>query len=108
MLLYLIAVPIAFLVAQGFRTLVAYIFVWCGFPNAGYVVFWAFASLGAISALAWTHNLIAARQRLVQLVHWLRTVTRQRGENMFSWNPIGRMFAGWYGTCRLWCRTWIL
>lgn len=23
---------------------------------------------------------------------------------MFSWNLIGRMFAGWYGTCRLWGR----
>jgi len=26
---------------------------------------------------------------------------------MFSWSLIGRMFAGWYGTCRLWGRTWI-
>lgn len=56
MLLYFIAVPVAFLVAQGFWTLVAF---------------------------AWTQhrlNLIAARHRLVQRVHWLRTVTRQRGE----------------------------
>lgn len=61
MLLYFIAVPVAFLVA--------YIVTWCGFPKAGAVVFWvslAFTSLGAISALAafaWTQyqlNLIAA------------------------------------------------
>ena len=69
MLLYFIAVPFAFLVAQGFWTLVAYIVTWCGFPQAGAVVFWvslAFTALGAISALAafaWTQhrlNLIAA------------------------------------------------
>ena len=116
MLLYFIAVPVAFLVAQGFWTLVAYIVTWCGFPKAGAVVFWAslaFTSLGAISALsafAWTQhqlNHIAARHRIVQRVHWVLTVTQQRGENMFSWNLIGRMFAGWYGTCRLWGRTWI-
>ena len=67
--MYFIAVPVAFLIAQGFWTLVAYIFVWCGLPKAGAVVFWvslAFTSLGAISALAafaWTQlqlNLIAA------------------------------------------------
>lgn len=66
MLLYFIAVPVAFLVAQGFRTLVV---TWCGFPKAGAVVFWvslAFTSLGAVSALAafaWTQHqlsLIAA------------------------------------------------
>ena len=54
MLLYFIAVPVAFLVAQGFWTLIAYIATWCGFPKAGAVVFWvspAFTSLGAISAL---------------------------------------------------------
>lgn len=62
MLLYLIAVPVAFLVAQGFWTLVAYIVTRCGFPNAGAVVFWvslAFTSLGAVSALAafaWTQH----------------------------------------------------
>lgn len=69
MLLYFIAIPVAFLVAQGFWTLIAYIVTWCGFPKAGAVVFWvslAFTSLGAISALAafaWTQhqlNLIAA------------------------------------------------
>lgn len=69
MLVCFIAVPIAFLVAQGFWTLVAYIVLWCGFPKAGAVVFWvslAFTSLGAISALtafAWTQyqiDLIAA------------------------------------------------
>lgn len=69
MLLYFIAVPVAFLVAQGFWTLIAYILTWCGFPRAGAVVFWvslAFTSLGATSALAafaWTQhqlNLIAA------------------------------------------------
>ena len=66
MLLYFIAVPVAFLVAQGFWTIIV---TWCGFPRAGAVVFWvslAFTSLGAISALAafaWTQyqlNLIAA------------------------------------------------
>jgi hypothetical protein len=41
MLLYFIAVPVAFLVAQGFWTLIAYIVTWCGFPKAGAVVFWA-------------------------------------------------------------------
>lgn len=65
---YFIAVPVAFLIAQGFWTLIAYILTWCGFPRAGAVVFWAsltFTSLGAISALAvftWTQhplNLIA-------------------------------------------------
>lgn len=69
MLMYFIAVPVAFLVAQGFWTLVAYIFVWCGFPKAGAVVFWvslAFTSLGALAAFAafaWTQyqlDLIAA------------------------------------------------
>ena len=69
MLLYFIAVPIAFLIAQGFWTLISYILTRCGFPRAGAVVFWvssAFTSLGAISALAafaWTQrqlNLIAA------------------------------------------------
>ena len=69
MLLYFIAVPVAFLVAQGFWTLVAYIVFWCGFPKASSVVFWvslAFTSLGAVSALAafaWTQhqlNLVAA------------------------------------------------
>lgn len=69
MLYCFIAVPVAFLVAQGFWTLIAYILTWCGFPRAGAVVFWvslAFTSLGAISALAafaWTQhqlNLIAA------------------------------------------------
>ena len=35
MLMYFIAVPIAFLVAQGFWTLIA---TWCGFPKAGAVV----------------------------------------------------------------------
>ena len=68
MLLHFIAVPVAFLIAQGFWTLIAYI-VTCGSPKAGAVVFWvslAFTSLGAISALAafaWTQhqlNLIAA------------------------------------------------
>lgn len=60
MLLYFIAVPVAFLVA--------YIVTWCGFPKAGAVVFWvslSFTSLGAVSAFAfaWTQhhlNLIAA------------------------------------------------
>ena len=62
MLYYFVAVPIAFLIAQGFWTLVAYIVRWCGFPRAGDVVFWvslAFNSLGAISALvsfAWTQH----------------------------------------------------
>lgn len=69
MLLHFIAVPVAFLVAQGFWALIAYIITWCGSPKAGAVVFWvslAFTSLGAISALAafaWTQhqlNLIAA------------------------------------------------
>ena len=69
MLVYFIAVPIAFLVAQGFWTLVSYIVTWCGFPKSGAVVFWvslAFTSLGAIAAFtafAWTQyqlNLIAA------------------------------------------------
>lgn len=49
MLRYFIAVPVAFLVAQGFWTLIAYIITWCGFPKAGAVVFWvslAFTSLG--------------------------------------------------------------
>lgn len=71
MLLHFVAVPVAFLVAQGFRTLIAYIVAWCGFPEAGAVVFrvsLAFTALGAISALAafaWTQrqlNLIAARR----------------------------------------------
>ena len=66
MLLYFIAVPVAFLVAQGFWTLIV---TWCGSPKAGSVVFLvslAFTSLGAVSALAafaWTQhqlNLIAA------------------------------------------------
>lgn len=66
MLLYFVAVPVAFLVAQGFWTLIV---TWCGFPKAGAVIFWvplAFTSLGVISALAafaWTQhqlNLIAA------------------------------------------------
>ena len=39
MLLYFIAVPIAFLVAQGLWTLVAYIVTWCGFPKAGAAIF---------------------------------------------------------------------
>lgn len=62
MLLHFIAVPVAFLVAQGFWTLVAYIVTRCGSPRAGAVVFWvslAFASLGAVSALAafaWTQH----------------------------------------------------
>lgn len=62
MLLHFIAVPVAFLVAQGFWTLIAYIVTWCGSPRAGGVVFWvslAFTSLGAISALAaiaWTQH----------------------------------------------------
>ena len=69
MLLYFIAVPVAFLVAQGFWTLVACIFVRCGFPKAGSVVFWvslAFTSLGAIAAFAafaWAQyqlNIVAA------------------------------------------------
>lgn len=69
MLLYFIAVPVVFLVAQGIWTLIAYIVTWCGFPKVGAVVFWvslAFTALGAISALAafaWTQhqlNLIAA------------------------------------------------
>jgi hypothetical protein len=69
MLLHFVAVPVAFPVAQGFWTLVAYIVTRCGFPKAGAVVFWVslvFTSLGAISALAafaWTQhriNLIAA------------------------------------------------
>lgn len=69
MLPYFIAVPVAFLVAQGFWTLIAYIATRCGFVRAGAVVFWtslAFTSLGAISALAalaWAQhqlNLIAA------------------------------------------------
>jgi hypothetical protein len=33
MLYYFIAVPVAFLVAQGFWTLIAYILTWCGFPG---------------------------------------------------------------------------
>lgn len=59
MLLYFIA----FLVAQGFWTLIV---TWCGFPKAGAVVLWvslALTSLGVVSALAWTQhqlNLIAA------------------------------------------------
>lgn len=69
MLYYFIAVPVAFLVAQGFWTLIAYIVRWCGFPKAGAVVFWvslAFTGLGSVSALAalaWTQHqldLIAA------------------------------------------------
>lgn len=55
MLVYFVAVPFAFFIAQGFWTLVAYILTWCGFPKAGAVLFWvtlAFTSLGAISALA--------------------------------------------------------
>lgn len=55
MLMYILAVPVVFLVAQGFWTLVAYIVTWCGFPKAGSVVFWvslAFTSLGAIAAFA--------------------------------------------------------
>lgn len=69
MLMYILAVPIAFLIAQGFWTLVAYIVTWCGFPKAGAVVFCvslAFTSLGslaAFTAFAWTQyqlNLIAA------------------------------------------------
>lgn len=55
MLMYILAVPIAFLVAQGFWTLIAYIVTWCGFPKAGAVVFWvslAFTSLGALAAFA--------------------------------------------------------
>lgn len=69
MLIYFVAVPFAFFIAQGFWTLVAYILTWCGFPKAGAVLFWvtlAFTSLGAIAALAafaWTQhqlNLIAA------------------------------------------------
>lgn len=68
MLYYFIAIPVAFLVAQGFWTLIAYIVTWCGFPRAGAVVFWvslAFTGLGTVSALAafaWTQhqlNLIA-------------------------------------------------
>lgn len=68
MLVYFVAVPFAFFIAQGFWTLVAYILTWCGFPKAGAVLFWvtlAFTSLGAISALAafaWTQyqlNLLA-------------------------------------------------
>ncbi len=68
MLYYFVAFLVAFLVAQGFWTLIAYITTWCGFPRAGAVVFWvslAFTSLGSISALAafaWTQhqlNLIA-------------------------------------------------
>lgn len=69
MLLHFVAVPVAFLVAQGFWTLIAYIIMWCGFPKVCAVVFWvslAFTALGAISALTaftWTQhqlNLIAA------------------------------------------------
>lgn len=62
MLVYFVAVPFAFFIAQGFWTLVAYILTWCGFPKAGGVLFWitlAFTSLGAISALAafaWTQH----------------------------------------------------
>lgn len=62
MLVYIVAVPFAFFIAQGFWTLVAYILTWCGFPKAGAVLFWvtlAFTSLGAISALAafaWTQH----------------------------------------------------
>ena len=55
MLMHILAVPVVFLVAQGFWTLVAYIVTRCGFPKAGSVVFWvslAFTSLGAISAFA--------------------------------------------------------
>lgn len=55
MLIYFVAVPFAFFIAQGFWTLVAYILIGCGFPKAGAVLFWvtlAFTSLGAISALA--------------------------------------------------------
>lgn len=86
MLLYLIAVPVAFLVAQGFWTLIAYIITWCGFPKAGSVVFWvslAFTSLGAISALtafAWTQTSSRLDICSAGHMHWLRTVTRQRGE----------------------------
>lgn len=62
MLVYFVAVPFAFFIAQGFWTLVAYILTWCGFPKAGAVLFWvtlAVTSLGAISALAafaWTQH----------------------------------------------------
>lgn len=66
MLLYFIAVPVAFLVAQGFWTLIAYIITWCGFPKAGAVVFWvslAFRAISALAAFAWAQyqlNLVAA------------------------------------------------
>lgn len=69
MLLYFLAVPVAFLVAQGFWTLIAYTVTRCGFPKAGAVVFWAslaFTSLGPLAAFAafgWTQyqlNPIAA------------------------------------------------
>ena len=69
MLVYFVAVPFAFFIAQGFWTLIAYILTWCGFPKAGAVVFWvslSFTTTGAISALAafaWTQhqlNLLAA------------------------------------------------
>ena len=62
MLIYFVAVPFAFFIAQGFWTLFAYILTWCGFPKAGAVLFWvtlALTSLGAISALAafaWTQH----------------------------------------------------
>lgn len=71
MLVYSIAVPFAFFIAQGFWTLIAYTLTWCGFPEAGAVLFrvaLAVAYLGAISALAafaWTQhrlNLLAVRQ----------------------------------------------
>lgn len=55
MIPYILAIPVVFLVAQGFWTLVAYIVTWCGFPKAGAVVFWgslAFTSLCAIAAFA--------------------------------------------------------
>lgn len=55
MLVYFVAVPFAFFIAQGFWTLVAYILSWCGFPKAGAVLFWvtlALTSLGAVSVLA--------------------------------------------------------
>lgn len=62
MLPHFVAVPVAFLVAQGFWTLIAYVVARCGFPGAGAVVFRvspAFTALGAISALAafaWTQH----------------------------------------------------
>ena len=63
MLMYFIAVPVAFLVAQGFWTLVAYIVSRCGFPKAGAVVFWVSLAFTSLAAFAWTQhqlNLIAA------------------------------------------------